>query len=48
MTACWSYYLWGVVTPFLAILVGLVLGFLVCLVVGDEVAVCERHGEPEK
>ena len=48
MTSCFSYYLWGVATPFLALVVGLVVGFLACTAMGDEVARIERHGEPEK
>ncbi len=36
-------YLWGLATIPVAIVVGLGLGFLVCVVVGDEIAVIEMR-----
>ncbi len=48
MSACAASYWWGVATLPIALLVGLVAGLVLYLLEGDEVAVIERHGEPDK
>ncbi len=48
MNTCLGYYLWGVATPFLALIAGILVGVIFSPLIGDEIAVIEkRHGEKE-